>query len=108
PHPITVAAFSPDGTRIIIAAADKSLDERAAQLWDANAGCLIGPPLPHRDGILSACFSPNSQLVVTTGEDHVAIVWDARSGKQVTPGLQHRDKVYSACFAKSHPWLVTA
>jgi WD40 repeat protein/serine/threonine protein kinase len=108
PYPITFADFSPDGLKLVCAAADITLEARSAQLWNTVTGKPIGRPLWHSDGVIYAAFSPDSRWVITTGEDYAAIVWDASSGKRITPKLEHKDKVVYASFARTRPWVVTA
>ena len=100
--------FSPDGTRLVAAVADKTLEKRSARLWDVQTGKPAGPPLVHDDGVLHAAFSPNGTHVVTSSEDFSAAIWNAHTGAPVGPKLRHRDKVRSGQFAKTHNWVVTA
>ena len=54
------AAFSPDGARVVTAAADG-----AAQLWNAATGERIGGPMIHASDVVSASFSADGALLVT-------------------------------------------
>lgn len=100
--------FSADGTKLVAAVADKTLEKRSARLWDVQTGKPAGPPLVHDDGVLHAAFSPDGTRVVTSSEDFSAAIWNAQTGAPVGPRLRHRDKVRSGQFAKTHNWVVTA
>ncbi len=100
--------FSADGTKLVAAVADKTLEKRTARLWDVQTGKPAGPPLVHDDGVLHAAFSPDGTRVVTSSEDFSAAIWNAQTGAPVGPRLRHRDKVRSGQFAKTHNWVVTA
>jgi WD40 repeat protein len=64
------AAFSPDGTCVVTASADKT-----AQVWDAATGKPLSSPLEHQDEVESAAFSPDGTRVVTASKDKTARVW---------------------------------
>ena len=100
--------FSADGTKLVAAVTDKTLERRSARLWEVQTGKPAAPPLVHDDGVLHAAFSPDGTRVVTSSEDFSAAIWNAHTGEPVGPRLRHRDKVRSAHFAKAHPWVVTA
>src|SRR6516162_5704151 len=68
------AAFSPDGTRILTASAD-----RTAKLWDATSGKLIAS-FEHLSSVLHALFSPDGARILTASVDNTAKFWDAASG----------------------------
>ena len=46
----------------------------------------------HRGIVQAVAFSPDGQLLLTSGEDHVAQLWDAGTGRPVGP---------AACGTKS-------
>ena len=70
------AQFSPDGTRIVTASADKT-----ARVWDAATGKSLATLAGHEDGVWSAQFSPDGTRIVTASGDKTARVWDAATGK---------------------------
>ena len=60
------AQFSPDGSRIVTASADKT-----ARVWRAATATLGG----HESYLWSAQFSPDAARVVTASEDKTARIW---------------------------------
>lgn len=108
PDPVSFAAFSQDGTKLVCASSNVGLERRSALMWDVATGTQLGQPLPHTDGILFAAFSPDGRRVVTTSEDFSALVWAVPSGKRLTPRLEHRGKVFHACFSHHQQWVATA
>jgi WD40 repeat protein len=71
-------AFSPDGTRLVTAGADKK-----AQVWNPATGARIATFDRHNGLILGAAFHPNGRLVATASDDWTVRVWDAGSGKGI-------------------------
>jgi WD40 repeat protein len=98
-----LAAYSPDGTRIVIANVDG-----AARVWDAATGQPVSPPLPHGGFLHRVAFSPDGGRVLTAGEDRLVRVWDAGTGKPRTPPLRHRSRVPDASFSADGRFVVTA
>jgi WD40 repeat protein/tetratricopeptide (TPR) repeat protein len=86
--PVSSAAFSPDGTRLLTAA-DVTFERGVeVMVWDARTG----EPLfeltglePPRVGVgdlpVRASFSPDGGRIVVGGGEAPAGVWDARTGK---------------------------
>ena len=84
------AHFSPDGTRLVSAAYD-----RTARVWDVTRA---GPAGGRRDllrlrghtgWLTCARFAPDGARVVTGGFDHTVRVWDARTGESLAVLLGH-------------------
>ncbi len=98
----TVAAFSPDGKRVLTAGEDK-----AARLWDAVTGKPVGEAMKHDAPVNAAAFSPDGRFVVTAGEDKTARVWDAATGKAVTLPMNHNARVTGAVFSPDGKRVLT-
>jgi WD40 repeat protein len=75
----SVAAFDPDGERIVTA----SRDGRAA-LWDAETGENLAWFDGRDDWVSWASFSPDGRLVATASRDGTARLWDAATGEELT------------------------
>ena len=71
------AAFSPDGSRVVVAG-----DNKGTVVWDARTGAEIFT-LNERDNIVSrTSFSPDGTRMISTGAKGTATVWDIRTGAQ--------------------------
>ena len=64
------AAFSPNGSRVVTAAED-----RTARLWDAATGREIALLHGHEGWVWSPAFSPDGGRVVTASADGTARIW---------------------------------
>ena len=73
-----IAAFSPDGTRVVTAA-----DDNIARVWDAATGHAIAVLKGHNGPILSAAFSPDGTRVVTSSLDTTMRLWNATTGREL-------------------------
>ncbi|MBI3417901.1 MAG: protein kinase [Verrucomicrobia bacterium] len=106
--PVVSLAWSPNGIFVITACSNDGFDSAAAYVWNANTGQREGAPLDHRDGVLFAAFSPNSESVITCSEDFTAVLWDAKTGRpQPTPPLRHKNQVVHAAFSSNGLWVAT-
>jgi WD40 repeat protein/serine/threonine protein kinase len=96
------ASFSPDGSRVVTASADKT-----AKVWDTKTGAEVLTLKGHTDFVESASFSPDGLRVVTASRDATAKVWDAKSGAEVLTLKGHTDFVESASFSPDGSRVVT-
>jgi RNA polymerase sigma factor (sigma-70 family) len=80
---IDLLAFSPDGKRVVVAAAEG----KALHVIDLAKGKVVHT-LPHAHVVFAAAFSPDSKHVVGGGYDseknvYFARVWDAETGAEL-------------------------
>jgi len=101
--PVVVAAFSPDGKRIVTASFDHT-----ARVWDAETGHLLATLTGHTDDVLDAAFSPDGKRIVTASKDDTARVWDSESGALLATLTGHTDQVLDAAFSPDGKRIVTA
>jgi WD40 repeat protein len=106
-------SFSPDSKSLLVvygmSVSDtaRSFGPRIAQVWNAQTGQPIGPPMKQNENISSANFSPNGKYVVTASEDKTAQVWDARTGRPVGHPMEHDHRIVSVCFSPDSRWVAT-
>jgi WD40 repeat protein len=74
------AAFSPDGTEIATASAN-----RLATIYYSRDGRVVAPLAGHSDSVTSIGFDPSGRTVVTGSADGTARVWDALPLGTLTP-----------------------
>lgn len=70
-------AFSPDGSRLVTASADRRI-----RIWDALSG--VEELAMVQDGsVTEVVFSSDGQWLASTGDDRTARVWDAATGEEI-------------------------
>jgi WD40 repeat protein len=84
-HTCLVRATGPDR------AVARGLRSRAAIIWEAPSGKLLGPQDGHFTSVHRIAVTPDNRFVLTAGHDGQALKWDLASGKLVGP-------------APGHPW----
>jgi WD40 repeat protein len=75
------ATFSPDGTRLVSWAGD-----RTVRVWDTRTGEPVGTPLQHAGIVEAASFIDGIEAVVTVSEGTLR-VWDVNTGQAVESSL---------------------
>src|SRR5262249_27898088 len=76
--PVTAAAFSADGRRVVIASGIR------AQLRDVATGRLLGPELKGAKDWLAVALAGDGRTVVTGGREGMARVWNGLTGEAMT------------------------
>jgi WD40 repeat protein len=92
-------AFSPDGTRLATASAD-----RTAKIWDVSTGQMVRN-LPAQSHVLSVAYHPNGWLLAAGNEDGTIVLWDVRSGHTSRTLRTHGQGVLSIAFSRDGRWL---
>ncbi len=78
--------FSPDGSKVLTASADKS-----AKLWDAATGKELAA-FHHDSGVYSAVFSPDGSKALTASADGTAKLWDAVTAQSLAAFLRGAER----------------
>jgi len=103
PQPVYVAAFSPDGGRVVTVCSSQGRGaERTrsfGQVWDVATGQRRGSPLRHDHVVYYAEFGPDGLRVVTASQDGTARVWDASTGRQLASSLRYGRALVQARFS---------
>ncbi|MCG8421195.1 MAG: protein kinase [Proteobacteria bacterium] len=100
---LSSAAFSPDGTLIVTASADKT-----ARVWRADGQ---GEPVilrGHEGAVYAASFSPDGSRIVTASTDKTARVWRADGSSPTVILRGHDNWLYTAEFSLDGTRIVTA
>jgi WD40 repeat protein len=94
---VNAAAFSPDGSEIATASAD-----RFGLIYYSRDGRLIAPLAGHGDAVTSIGFDPSGRAIVTGSSDGTARLWDALPEGTLEPILQAGQAV-NTFFADQDP-----
>ena len=73
---VTMARFSPDGTRLATVSFDGT-----GGIWEAASGRRIATLTGHGDRVVAVAWSPDGSFVVTGSYDKTARIWDAATGQ---------------------------
>jgi WD40 repeat protein len=104
-QPLSVAAFSPDGSRAVTGS-----DAGEARVWNVMTGERLHV-LPRGDGAISSvAFTPDGKFVVTGAEHGRARLWDVATGEKsgrVFDAHESAGDVYSVAFSADGKYLIT-
>src|SRR5262249_40605726 len=101
---VNVAAFSPDGSRVVTASADGT-----ARIWNPQTDTEIAVFEGSKDHLFSARFNPDGTGVITASADKTVQIWDVRTHAQIA--VFNRDpavKWFSASFSPDGKRVVAA
>ena len=90
---IAQAAFSPDGSRVVIAG-----ENGAVRLWDLSTRPPTPLPLYHDRTVRYAAFSPDGTRLALAEENHTVWVLEVATGQPLTPKLRHSGEVIRVFF----------
>jgi hypothetical protein len=100
---VKVAAYSPDGTRILTGS-----DDGTVRLWDAESGAEVAVLQPNAGRIGGAAFAPDGKRVAIAVGDATARIWDVSSGRELVVLKGHKYEVNSVAFDREGKRVVTA
>ena len=102
PEWIYSAAFSPDGSRVVIG----SIDGRVS-LWEAESGSELYWFKGHRGTVTSVAFSLDGSKIVTGSADETAGLWEAEDGSELHRLVGHTGWVDGVAFSSDGSKIVT-
>ena len=95
-------AFSPDGTKLAAAGAD-----RAVRVWDVATGKEIALIEDHADWIFDLAWSPDGKRLATASRDKTSKVFDVEKKESIATFPGHADAVYCVAFTADGKSVVT-
>jgi WD40 repeat protein len=95
--------FSADSA--LVAAA--SVSARHAQIWRADTGEPLGPPLDAGSYAFAVAFSPDAKHLATGAGSGLARIRNVDTGAQVGPDIQQGGIVFGVDFAPDGTWVAT-
>jgi WD40 repeat protein len=93
-------AFSPDGSRLVTASADRRI-----RIWDALSG-VEQLAMAQAGSVTEVVFSANGRWLATTGDDRTARVWDAATGEEIFQ-IPLKASGSLLAFCNEDKWLIT-
>ena len=87
-------AFSPDGRRALIAAADRSV-----RLWDVEGRRDLKRLVGHTASVWSVAFSADGKRAISGGADGAVRVWDLFTGSEAKKFDAHAGPVTTVAFS---------
>lgn len=103
--PVSFAAFSPDGARLV-----STSEDRTARVWDVRKRSALRVLSGHEEAVYGAAWSPDGKSLLTAGWDGTARLWDSRTGEE-RKVLRHVEKagypVLSAAWSPDGRRLAT-
>ena len=96
-----VANYSPNNRNIVVG------NEKSGQIFDSQTLELNYSLEGHSGRILSASYSLDGKIVITTSEDQTVKLWDAQSGKIIRTLEGHSGNVFAPIYDSNGKTIVT-
>lgn len=100
-HAVFIVSYNSEGSRIFV-----GTNGSGAKILDADTGNVLHE-LPHRGLIVAGGFSPDSENVITVGDDRRVRIWDTKTGKPLA-SLVHQGPIRVAIYSPDGHRIVTA
>ena len=100
---VRAVAWSPDGTRIASAGADKIV-----QVWDIATGNHMFTCIGHVDSISAVAWSPDGKRIASASNDQNVHVWDAGDGHKILTYTGHSDWVNAVAWSPDGTRIASA
>jgi eukaryotic-like serine/threonine-protein kinase len=98
----TCAAFSPNGSRVVLGAQDGGLE-----IWDSSSGQAIARLDGHKGGVSAVAVSSDGARIVSGGEDRMVRIWDAATGHAMYGIAGHGGAVLAVGFSADRRLIVS-
>jgi mono/diheme cytochrome c family protein len=95
-------AFTPDGLRAVVAAADRSV-----RLWDVEGRRDAKRFVGHTASVWSVALSADGKFAISGSMDGTARVWDVGSGREVQKYAEHSSLVSAVAFNPNAKWGIS-
>ncbi len=102
PEEIRALAFSPDGTTLASAKAEK------IWLWDTHTKQLSGILEGHVRDVFAIAFSPDGKTIASAGWDWTLRLWDAHAGKPRKIFGEHPSSANTVAFSPDGKTIASA
>ncbi|KAK0539074.1 WD repeat-containing protein 5 [Tilletia horrida] len=99
---ISSLAFSPDGTKLLSAGADKVL-----KIWSVRTGALLQTLAGHSQGVNCIGWSSDSMYVASGSDDRTVKVWNATTGALLRDIEGHTSFVLCLAYNPQSTLIVT-
>ncbi len=86
-------AYSPDGSKLASASADKT-----AKVFQAESGLQIAGLATHQDAVLAVAFSPDGTHLATASADRGMALWKVGEWNNPLRGFGHTGPVYALAW----------